>query len=77
MREYKTETKEIKELSGLECDKCGAKEIIYELGTSYVAEFTHRFGYGSEHDQKKLDFDLCDKCLFELLNENEVKYRLI
>lgn len=76
MREYKIEATTVKNLTGLECDKCKAKEIIYELGTDYVAEFSHRFGYGSKHDMKKLDFDLCEKCLFEMLKENDVKYRI-
>ncbi len=76
MREYITETKITQIINKLVCDKCGQEEEIGKLDTEYVIEFSHTFGYGSEHDFDKINFDLCEKCLFNLLSENGIKYRM-
>ncbi len=75
MRKYKDETITRRLLTKLVCDRCGVEEDIASLATAYVAEFTHSYGYGSKYDQYKLEFDLCEKCLDETLQEMKINFR--
>lgn len=76
MREFVTRQKEEKLLSKLICDRCGNEEIILQLDTSYLIEFDHHFGFGSKYDMEKIEFDICETCLFEVLKKENIKYRL-
>ena len=76
MRETTKETKTVHIATKIICDKCKATEEIGKLNTDYVIEFNHNFGYGSSHDLQTLKFDLCEKCLFDILRKENINYTL-
>lgn len=77
MRIYKEVTAVTKQKTKLICDKCLAEEDIKEFKVQpYIAEFSHSFGFGSKNDLSLLEFDLCEDCLFEILEKNNINYKL-
>ncbi len=77
MQEMKEVQKTVEELDTIVCDRCGAKEKMQDLSGTYVASFRHTFGYLSTKDESRIDFDLCEKCLDEVLTKENINYRLI
>ena len=78
-------TKEIqvtrKETSTVSCDRCNRTDIIYSgekmgSGEVHVSQFSSSFGYGSDLDQRTIYVDLCDDCLFSMLDFDKIKYRI-
>ncbi len=70
-----------KEVETLRCDRCKKTDIIYsgkEMGAGeiHVSQFKSSFGYGSDLDQKTINFDLCDDCLFAMLDFAKIEYRI-
>jgi len=59
------------------CDRCGAKENTKDMTGTDVASFQHTFGYLSKRDTDKINFDLCENCLIEILDKSGVKYSYI
>ena len=68
MRQYQKETKEMENLQKIICNKCG-KEITVSNGCEaegvFHADFT--WGYFSEKDGERHQFDLCEECYDALL----------
>jgi len=64
----------VEEIGEIICDKCGAKENIQDCNGTYIASFHHRFGFLSKRDMGSISFDLCEECLFNMLNEFKVQY---
>lgn len=56
------------------CDKCGVVSVNENMDEDIIS-FSASFGYPSERDQERVDFDLCDKCLMDILDSNGVKYK--
>lgn len=69
MREYKEETVVQETLSTVTCNMCGNEEDYYN--SPFYDELTQgfeiRFPYGSKYDNETWSFDLCDKCLTNLV----------
>ena len=59
-------------IKSITCDKCQTTST--DLGN--FIQVNHDFGYGSDHDTENLSFDLCEKCIFDILNGESVSYRL-
>lgn len=68
MRQYKNNTKEMKELEKIVCNKCG-KEIPAKAGvlTEDVLEVEKRWGYFSGKDNRRDRFELCEECYDEFV----------
>ena len=71
MRKYKNN-----KLKWIKCDCCGDKVKSKDCESKDFITIKHHFGYGSYYDTMKLDVDLCEECLFDMLNDNDVDYRL-
>ncbi len=68
-----------KETDKLTCDRCNRTDIIYSgekmgSGEVHVSQFSSSFGYGSDLDQRTIYVDLCDDCLFSILDFDNIKY---
>lgn len=61
-----------RKLISIICNKCGevSEEIDY-INTNQ--EFNLSFGYGSDYDTQNWQFDLCEKCLMEIVNEFQIE----
>lgn len=68
MRQYQKETKEVKSVQKIICNKCG-KEIPVSNGreTEGVFYVNYTWGYFSEKDGERHSFDLCEACYDTLL----------
>lgn len=52
----------------IKCDDC--KKEIEDLNIELdCLNLRYNFGYGTKHDGKKLDIDLCPDCLFNNLKK--------
>lgn len=73
MRQYQKETKEIKNVQKIICNKCG-KEITVSNGheTEGVFHVNYTWGYFSEKDGERHIFDLCETCYDALLKEFQI-----
>ena len=79
MKKYQDKEDQVitKELVSISCDLCSAVTTKESFFTQpYIIEFEHEFGYGSEHDQGTLKFDLCEGCLLGLLEKNNINYNI-
>jgi len=76
MKNFKTVTKTVTENVPTEivCDRCGK---IYKAMQDDFFSLDHQFGYGSKRDGDVIHADLCEHCLFEMLDEHNVKYQII
>jgi NMD protein affecting ribosome stability and mRNA decay len=52
------------------CDRCKAVLEDYEQ----PVKIRHSFGYGTEYDQSRVEFELCEKCLIEILKKEQIDY---
>lgn len=68
MRQYQKETKEIENVQKIICNQCG-KEIPVSNNreTEGVFHVDYRWGYFSEKDGERHQFDLCEECYDALL----------
>jgi len=55
----------VKNTLGIVCNKCGKSSVPDYTNT--VQEFKLAFGYGSKYDTHSMVFDLCEKCLEEII----------
>ena len=72
MIKYKTETKSIKVLDSITCDRCN--KDITDLSND-VIEVRHEFGFGSEVDGEFWEFDLCEDCLNDTITQMNIRVR--
>lgn len=54
------------------CNKCGLASTEDNYGFDKFQEFSTSFGYGSRYDGEHWRFDLCDKCLTELVKSFKI-----
>lgn len=70
MRTFKKETKEIEVVDTVICNKCG-ESLEISFNHAECVKVDHRFGYFSNPqlfgDLTEVRFDLCEKCVFELV----------
>jgi len=68
----------VKVVTKFTCDRCGVESAAFEgQPIADIAHFTHTFGYYAEElDNSEIEFDLCSKCLMEILKNENVRYRL-
>lgn len=76
MKEYKDRETTMREVVLVACDRCGATEPVKSFDGVDVASFKHTFGFLSKKDGSKVEFDLCEKCLDEILDKEKIDYRL-
>jgi len=74
MKVIEEKTHITEEVIELVCDRCGAKEKRYDMSGTNVASFRHTFGFLSKRDNDEISFELCEKCLMEMLKTFEVNY---
>jgi len=74
MRILKTVLVEKVEATSIVCNRCGMSfDCEDDFATNLIHNFDIKFGYGSEHDFEKWDFDLCEKCVEELVDSFKFK----
>ena len=76
MKKFKKKRVQQEVLVKTTCDRCGKVKKEGDWHTPDLLSFRQSFGYGSDYDQDEISFDLCEKCLFEMLKDSGVKYRL-
>jgi hypothetical protein len=67
--------KETEEITSVTCDLCAKSTLIGEEHADF-AHFSYgtlRFhgGYGSSHDGTLVELQLCEECVFELVNRRK------
>ena len=77
---YKDEQITQKVPSKMVCDRCGLETSDrygggVGVGEIDMIEIRHEYGYGSKKDGEYIEFDLCEKCLDETINEMNIKVR--
>ena len=77
MKEYKL--RQVNKLfeSKRTCNRC---EMVYDLEffledwrIDHIHEFKIFFGYGSKYDEETWRFDLCEKCIEEIVGDFKIK----
>jgi hypothetical protein len=76
MKKFKKKKVEQEVLEQTTCDRCGKFKLEEDWFTKDIMSFSYSFGYGSTHDQDEISFDLCEDCLFEILTDSGVNYRM-
>ena len=59
---------EVEVLEDIICDKCGCSHK-----DNYIESFEISWGYGSDFDCEIWKFDLCQKCIVDLLKDVQVQ----
>ena len=72
----KDKQRTVSETIGLKCDRCNSVETFYELGDVDIASFKHSFGWLSQRDGDEVSFELCEKCLMDILESQKIDYRI-
>jgi len=67
----KTLQTEIMKVESVICDKCHRKIEDYE---NYI-NINHQFGYGTVEDLNRWEFQICEDCLIECVNDCKIEYR--
>ena len=63
MRQFKEQTRKVKEVTGIVCNKCGRVIPVVEgVPQEDVLTVDKRWGYFSEKDGETHSFDLCEEC---------------
>ena len=72
---HKTEKiqKEVEVIKEVLCDLCGKKTRVLRDESFGIDQFsfgvlTFNGGYGSQHDMTNIRLEICEKCLFEIVN---------
>jgi hypothetical protein len=72
MKEYQTQTVirniEIKRI----CNRCGLEISSDKDEAENIQSFEISFGYFSNHDTESWHFDLCDKCIEEIVKSFKI-----
>jgi len=76
MKNFISKQQTIEEVKEIVCDRCSTVMDYQDLSGNYVASFKHNFGYPSKYDNDEISFDLCEKCLFEMLEAAGVNYTI-
>ena len=70
MRQFKEQTRKVKEVTGIVCNKCGRVIPVVEgVPQEDVLTVDKRWGYFSEKDGETHRFDLCESCYDEWIKE--------
>ena len=68
MRILKTVLVEKVEATSIVCNRCGMSfDCDEDFANNLIHDFDIQFGYGSRHDLEEWNFDLCEKCVEELV----------
>jgi len=71
MKTYKTKLQEVVSVETVTCNKCGKKQDVHTNDADCVT-VNHTFGYNSNPklfgDMTTVNFDLCERCVFDLIN---------
>ena len=76
MKKFKIKKIEQEILKKTICDRCGQTHSANDWYGPEILSFKQNFGYGSKYDQDVIDFDLCEECLFSILVNSGVDYRM-
>ena len=68
MKETHTYTKTIhtEEVISITCNRCGISDE--NIDSSNIETWSHNFGYGSKFDTDIVEFELCDVCYSEIID---------
>jgi hypothetical protein len=73
MKDYKVIETQEKVPVNYKCDRCG---VFSEDGFNpYIETFKIQWGYGSNFDLEEWEFDLCEDCIKEKLQDVNVKIK--
>ena len=74
MRRFKEQTRKVKEVTSIVCNKCGREIPVVEgVPQEDVLTVDKRWGYFSEKDNRRDHFDLCESCYDELTRNFKIK----
>lgn len=60
---------------GIVCNKCGKSSVPDYTNT--VQAFDLTFGYGSNYDGHRIQFDICELCLEKMMREFKIQVNVI
>ena len=74
MRQFKEQTRKVKEVTSIVCNKCGRVIPVVEgVPQEDVLTVDKQWGYFSEKDNRRDHFDLCESCYDELTRNFQIK----
>ena len=74
MRQFEEQTKKVKEVTSIVCNKCGRViPVIEGVPQEDVLSVDKRWGYFSDKDNRMDHFDLCESCYDELTRNFNIK----
>lgn len=74
MRQFEEQTKKVKEVTSIVCNKCGRVIPVTEgVPQEDVLSVDKRWGYFSDKDNRMDHFDLCETCYDELTGSFKIK----
>ena len=74
MRQFEEQTKKVKEVTSIVCNKCGRViPVIEGVPQEDVLSVDKRWGYFSDKDNRMDHFDLCEACYDELTGSFKIK----
>ena len=73
MRQFKEQTRKVKEVTSIVCNKCGRVIPVVEgVPQEDVLTVDKRWGYFSEKDGEIHSFDLCESCYDLLVQDFQI-----
>lgn len=73
MKIYKDETLVVKKVSTIKCNCCGNEIPSDKFGyTSDYLSITKKWGYNSDFDNEKHNFDICENCYKEIISKFKI-----
>ena len=74
MRQFKEQTRKVKEVTSIVCNKCGRVIPVVEgVPQEDVLTVDKRWGYFSEKANRRDHFDLCESCYDALTRNFKIK----
>ena len=74
MRQFEEQTRKVKEVTSIVCNKCGRViPVIEGVPQEDVLSVDKRGGYFSDKDNRMDHFDLCEACYDELTGSFKIK----
>ncbi len=74
MRQFEEQTKKVKEVTSIVCNKCGRViPVIEGVPQEDVLSVDKRWGYFSDKDNRMDHFDLCEASYDELTGSFKIK----
>ena len=67
MKEWKIVQRDVKEVTGVKCDKCRKSMKNLQVQCGGYGQITMGFGYGSKFDGEVYEGELCDLCAQDLI----------